>query len=468
MKSAVLIGLACALAYTPALRAQTPPPLPQISFADFSPDIRAQIQKAYAEAKAKPRNAAANGQLGMALHAYEQYDFAASCYARAAHFAPQEFRWLYYFGQTQAALGNHRAAVTAFKTALRLQPAALPAQLRLAEAQLAAGQFRASQTSYEALLKQTEIAAQAQYGLGQVKLALGDRNAALAHFQQALAHFPQYGVAHYALGLALRDQGRREEAQKHLAWSQQYKLHWPLLADPLLQAVADLNASASNQLQRGVMLAGIDKLEPAIAAHERALALNPQLVQAHINLISLYARAGQMDKAEQHYQAATAKNPQLADSHFNYGVVLLALGRAAEAEAAFQRSLERNPFSADAHFNYASIIERDGRLAEAATHFQQALDNNPEHRLAHFHLARLLVMQEKLPEAIAHLLRTLTVEDEDTPRFTYALGATYIRAGEREKGLQYLRAGLKKAQALKQAHVSEAIERDLRRLGQEP
>jgi lipopolysaccharide biosynthesis regulator YciM len=84
--------------------------------------------------------------------------------------------------------------------------------------------------------------------------------------------------------------------------------------------------------------------------------------------------------------------------------------------------------------------------------------------MAHFHLGRILVHQDKLPEAIEHFLRTLTPEDEETPRFTYALGATYIRAGDKEKGLHYLRDALKRASALGQTQLVNSIERDLHSL----
>jgi tetratricopeptide (TPR) repeat protein len=463
-KTGVIILLLSLTGWSLALRAQSLPDLPQVRWENFEPGIREQLRKASSEAQAKPQNAALNGYLGMTLHTYEQYESAEASYQRAAHYASREFRWHYYLGLAQAALGKHTEAVAAFRNALKLQPNDLPARLRLAESLLAAGRFRESQPVFAGLAKQKATGAQAHYGLGQIRVALGDKAGACVHFRQAIALIPEYGMAHYALGLALRDPGQREAAQRHLALSQQYKYQRPTLADPLLAAIADLNASATDQLQRGVVLAGMGKLEPSIAAHERALEINPRLVQAHINLISLYARIGQSQKAEKHYQAAVDENPNLADSHFNYGIVLMGLERYAEAAEAFHRSLERNPFSADSHYNYAIIIERDGRTAEAESHFRQALASNPEHRQAHFHLARILVYQEKWLEAIEHFRQTLSVEDADTPRFMYALGATYARTGDRQNAIRYLREAQRRATALGQKELLVALERDLQTL----
>ena len=189
-------------------------------------------------------------------------------------------------------------------------------------------------------------------------------------------------------------------------------------------------------------------------------------------MIQLYARAGQPDKAEQQYRAVLVLDPKLAECHYNYGVLLVGLDRLAEATQAFQRSLQLNPLHAEAQYNYAVMIEREGRLEEAATHFRKAIENKPNHRQAHFHLGRILVHQEKLPEAIEHFLQTLTPEDDETPRFTYALGATYARAGNRTKAVQYLRLALDQAKALGQTQLTPSMERDLRSLegsgGQKP
>jgi len=138
-----------------------------------------------------------------------------------------------------------------------------------------------------------------------------------------------------------------------------------------------------------------------------------------------------------------------------------------EAAEAFQSCLRFNPYYAEAHHNYAVIIEREGKLDEAAAHYRKAIENKPGYRSAHYHLGRVLVNQNKLSDAIEQFLQTLTPEDEDTPRFTYALGATYVWAGDRQKGIHYLREARKRAAALDQTQLANSIERDLKTLEQD-
>lgn len=464
VKALFVVGCLCLLIF--AVDAQTLPDLPNLALDGFDPEIKEQIQKAQTRLQTKLRDAEANGWLGMTLHTYEQYDGAALCYERARLLAPTEFRWAYYLGLVQAALGKQNEAAAAFKVAVKLDPNHLPAQLRLAETLLAANQLAESQQLYDAVLKRNPNLAQVHYGLGRLAASNNQLAEAVASYRKAIELFPEYGTAHYALGMALRDLGQTAEAQQQLARSQQLKFSQPTLDDPLIVAIAEMNAGASKHLKRGALLEGAGKLDESIAEHEKALELNPWLVQAHINLISLYGRTRQIEKAEKHYREALAVNPDLPDIHYNFGVLLVGQERPREAALAFQRCLQLNPYYAEAHHNYAVLIEAEGKLAEAAQHYRKAIENKPGYRSAHFFLGRILVNQDKLAEAIEHFQQTLTPEDEETPRNLYALGATCIRAGQRAQGLQYLREALKRATALKQTQLIASLERDLKLLEQ--
>ena len=115
------------------------PDLPQLSLANFAPPIRQQIQEASDALRSNPQDAAANGRLGMLLHAYQQNEAAVVCFERARALDSNEFKWTYYLGTVQAALGNHSEAVVTLREGLQRRPDYIPAQLRLAESLLATG-----------------------------------------------------------------------------------------------------------------------------------------------------------------------------------------------------------------------------------------------------------------------------------------------------------------------------------------
>ncbi|MFM8393664.1 MAG: tetratricopeptide repeat protein, partial [Acidobacteriota bacterium] len=341
-----------------ALRAD--PPLPKVDVTGFEPEIRRQIIAAQRALVAKPGDAALNGRLGMILEAYERYEQAALFLERAHRLAPADFRWAFYLGVVRSELGRSGEAVAALTVARELRPDHLPTRLRLAESLLADGQTGPSRALYESVLAERPGEALALYGLGRIAVSEGRREEAVDLLRRAIEIFPAYGAAHYAYGLLLRDLGRADEARDHLIISQERRLERPLLDDPYLAAVAELNLGATLHLTRGRALEAAGKIEESIAAHEKALELRPGLVQAHLNLITLYGRRGQSEAALRHYRAALALNPALPELHYNYGVLQVALGDPRQAAASFLETLRLNQFHPEAHHNYGVIIEQEG------------------------------------------------------------------------------------------------------------
>jgi tetratricopeptide (TPR) repeat protein len=110
--------------------------------------------------------------------------------------------------------------------------------------------------------------------------------------------------------------------------------------------------------------------EQARAAYEAALAMDPELSDAHVNLGRLLHERGDASGAEAHYRRALAAHPHDATAAFNLGVALEDLGREAEALDAYERALAADPLDADAHFNAAALCERLRRPAAALAHWK--------------------------------------------------------------------------------------------------
>jgi protein O-GlcNAc transferase len=459
----ILVLLSCGLrSYAIA---QNTPELPRILFNNFGPGIREQVREADEDARKNASDPQKVGRLAMVLQTYEEHELAIQVYERARHLRPDQFQWAYLLATCQIALGRHREAVTTLREALIKQPDYLHAQLKLADSLLATGDLNESRKLYESIIDREPASAHAHYGLGRVRAKLGEATAAES-LEKACELAPMWGAAHYALALAYRATGDITKAAEQMKLYQQFILDRPLIRDPMLNAVAELNAGAAQRLRLGVELEAAGKLAESITEHERALEINPQLAQAHINLIQLYGRTNQPAKAEEHYRAALTLNPNLAEAHYNFGVMLQEQKRPSEAAQAYRRAFEANPQMAPAHLNYGALLELQQQFDDAMAHYRIAVENDPSSRQAHFQLARMLIYKGDLQEAIKQLHQTLTPEDSETPRFAYALAAAYARNGDRENGLKYARIAREKAAALKQAELLLLIERDLKRLEQ--
>jgi len=464
--SSPLLAIMLALGSS-AFTAQTPrlPEIPQLNITEFPPETQEQLQQAYAAAREHPKDAGAVGKLGMLLDLYNRPDAALLCYQRAHELDPRSFKWLYYWGSLLLKKRKRHEAVPILTSGLHVRPDYLPAELKLAEALLESGRIQEAGRIYEAILKGYPDSAEARYGLGRVHAASGDLAGAVELYGAACELFPTYGPAHYALALAYRKLGQGDKAREHLSIYEQNKNIVPPVDDPLRDEMRGLDSSAVSYVERGVALEQVGRIEDAIKATEKAVELDPKLVLAHANLLSLYGRVGNLPKAEEQYRAVMALNPdQFPKAHYDYGVLLMTKGEYKEAEEAFRRAIEINPSYARAHNNLGYLLERKGNLPEAMGEYRKSIESMPGYRQAHFNLGRILVNQGNYKEGIEQLSQTVTPVDESTPAYLYALGAAYGRAGDRQKALNYLRQARTEAMARGQSKLLADIEEDLRTL----
>src|SRR5579864_3814337 len=443
------------------------PDLPRLIIANFRPQIRDRVQKAYEDVSARPKDAEANGRLGMLLQAFSQFESAEICYRRARILDPNRFQWAYYLGLTQALDGKNEEASRNLGDATRLDPQYLPARLKLAEVLLTLGRLEESERVCQSIVKDDAQLAPAYYWLGRVESAKGDVPAAMEQFRKACQLWPSFGTAHYALALACKATGATAEAKQHMAAYQKYKADGdPQPEDPQMEAVRSLDNTALAHLMKGVDLENAGQLDGAIAEHEEAVKQDPKLAQAHANLIALYGRAGRADRAEEEYRATVGINPNLPQSHYDYGVLLVSLRRYREAEEAFRKALDSSPNYAEAHSNLGAMLELRGKYEEAIQHYQAAINDKPNYRMARFQLGHLLLMKKRTSEAIAQLSQTLEPEDGDTPRYMYALGLAYAQAGDYPSAERYLRDAGQRATSLGQNQLLGQIESALRKVAE--
>jgi len=438
-----------------------PPPIPQIDSTGFLPAVRDSVNAALVDATAKPKDAAASGRLGMVLHAHSQLAAAEQAYHRAEILEtdPQKTpQWTYYRGVVLLAAGKAAEAAPILE---RVATTSLPAALKTADAHLAAGNNAKAEQFYRQAVAANPNDPSAHFGLGRVT-----QNP--AELEKALELFPEYGAAMFALAQHLqRTTGKSDRARDLLSRYERHKTTAPPLADPLLEAVSDLNTGPTNLIRKAQNAAAQGDLQTALRLHREALQIDPKMVQAHVNLISLYARSNQPDQAAQAYRDAIALNPNLAEAHYNYGVLQYSQPNGlGAAKAAFEKAIAADPAHAMAHHNLGAILQQLGQLGAAEKEFERTLAIDPSYRNARFQLGRLYVNAGRNADAIAQLQRAALEggDDEMTPTYLYALAAAQARAGNAMAAREQLLAARQKATARNQSALVDSIDRDLKKL----
>ncbi|MEE8557007.1 MAG: tetratricopeptide repeat protein [Myxococcota bacterium] len=146
--------------------------------------------------------------------------------------------------------------------------------------------------------------------------------------------------------------------------------------DELAERVEELRRSGparpegagERELERALELEGKDSVA-ARAAYRRALELDPELVDAYVNLGRLVHEAGDAPEAVRLYHLALERSSRDPVLHFNLAVALEDTRGASPAAAHYERALELDPEFADAHYNLAGLCEQLGRPTEALRHY---------------------------------------------------------------------------------------------------
>lgn len=112
------------------------------------------------------------------------------------------------------------------------------------------------------------------------------------------------------------------------------------------------------------------RIDQASAAYRQALAIDPNLVPALINLANIHYARDESAEALALYERAITLEPDVFEAHFNRGNIFHDLGRYADAQACYREALALNPTYADAHFYLAVTLEKDGQSREAREHWR--------------------------------------------------------------------------------------------------
>jgi len=172
----------------------------------------------------------------------------------------------------------------------------------------------------------------------------------------------------------------------------------------------------------------------SVAAYLRALNLSPNHAVVHGNLACVYYEQGLIDLAIDTYKRAIELQPNFPDAYCNLANALKEKGQVKEAEECYNTALRLSPTHADSLNNLANIKREQGNTEEAVRLYLKALEVYPEFAVAHSNLASVLQQQGKLHEALMHYKEAIRI----SPTFADA----YSNMGNTLKEMQDIQGAL--------------------------
>src|SRR5207302_9760148 len=196
--------------------------------------------------------------------------------------------------------------------------------------------------------------------------------------------------------------------------------------------LADTYGWAGGQIMRG-REAWAKEMELA----QKALALDPNLAEAHLAMGTALFSALGPHASEKELDRAVELNPNLAQAYDQYGWTFAEMGRFDDAIAAEKKALELDPLNTLLNTDLAFFLYWACRYEYAITQIRKTLELDPNNAFAHSILGWCLIAKGNKAEARAEFEKATTLDD--LPWYVSSVGYACGVAGDRAKAEQVLR-----------------------------
>ena len=195
------------------------------------------------------------------------------------------------------------------------------------------------------------------------------------------------------------DRGGRENLERAIDYFQQSRERDPGYAP----AWAGLSSAYAVQATMGFVPVA-DGYRRAREAAEKALALDPQLVDAHLAMGWIHMFYDwDWAAADASFRRALELEPGNARALLLFGHQAMIFGRWDEAMDAMNKAIERDPLVPDSYFTLGLILRAVNRDTEAESAFQKALELDPGGVFRHLAIGRNLLLQDRNEAALREI-----------------------------------------------------------------
>ncbi len=366
------------------------------------------------------------GQLGQLYVAYGLGDTAERHFVAARQLRPGEASWGYYLAVLAQKRDPERSRQELLSF-LEQRPGDLPAWIRLGQVELELDHRVDAETAFRRALQLDSGNAAALFGLGRAALAGDDPETAKPLLKKALEQQPEAGRIHHVLGQAFRREHQLDQARSHLSQANDRDV---VFEDPLIDRLGDVLtltafevvlAMASDPAVKaedhlGFALSKLGEVHGAAeqlsAAVEQPSASLPASGRARLHYVAggLWVRRSEDPPAIEHFRAALALDPELLDAHIKLGNALARRGELGDAIAAYSKVLDRDAEHQGALRKRATASAAASDLVGATEDLRRLVRLAPGDATTRLQLAAILGHLGRYQEALDHYARLLAIE----------------------------------------------------------
>lgn len=282
---------------------------------------------------------------------------------------------------------------------------------------------------------------------------------AIAQYQESIKIDPNNWVVYNNLGKAFTENGQIREAfeqfSKGLEMKKENDLETRALYFNIAKAyekISDSDQAMNNyglalkvdpnyveaHLDLGILLAKNGKYASAIQHFNYALYLDPRMQLVHNNIGNTHMAMGNIDLAVNEYMSEIKTNPAYADSYNNLGIAYYKQGKIAEAISQFKKAVELNENYSKAKNNLIQAQAKKREIDSSIKRLNESIRQDPNNYELHFRLAQVYLQNWDMEKAIEQYNSSLSIKPEFIQAM-YGLAVIYSKSGEYDKSLDYLK-----------------------------
>ncbi len=309
--------------------------------------------------------------------------------------------------------GIHKAAITACKKAMEIDPNLANAHYNLGFAYREEGNDELAKQEfalYDELLKQegeyieipekpTSEEIDKYITLGDNYFKEGKFDEAIIEYKKALEIEPRDDILN-KLGQAHQQKRLAGKSEEQPAKIDTFKSKKTLDEMPRLEREQDL--SIEELYDRGISYYDKGMIDKAIEEFKEVLELDPDDIETHYHLGNAYADKEIFDEAISIYKKVIEKNPEFIDAYLSLSTLYLDMDMVDEAISLCNQAISANPDDSFLCFHLGEAYVRNEQYEEAITAFNKAISINPMDPETQYRLAESYYETKQYNMALKH------------------------------------------------------------------